>query len=82
MMTTIYEGMDDAALDVEIAELVAAKKSAMHGGEVEEVRGEGRAMKYTRANFKDLERELKAALREKQRRDPNYDPGNALAVEF
>lgn len=79
-MTTIYEGMDDATLAAEIADLAAAKKSALHGGEVEEVRGENRAMKYTRANLGELNRELKIALREAERR--GGEVFGALMVEF
>lgn len=80
-MTTIYEGMDDATLATEIADLTAATKAARGGGEIEEVRGENRALKYTRANSKELRLELNAALREKERRGPNFYPGNALYVE-
>lgn len=82
MVPTIYESMTDQALAAEIADLVAAKKLAMHGGDVGEVRGEGRLMKYTAANMGELNRELDAALREKARRDPNFQPGSALQVEF
>lgn len=78
----LCDGLDDAALDALITELTAGVKQAMIGGDVAEVRGEGRMMSYTRANVKDLQRELTAAKRLKCRRDPNSEVFGALGVDF
>lgn len=81
-MSMGYDTMTDAELDAEIVELRAAARSLTSGGDVQVVAGEGRRMEYTRANHQDLRRDLNAACREKARRDPNFDPGNALMVEY
>ena len=78
----LCDGLNDAELDVLIAELRAGYREAVVGGGVAAVRGEGRALEYTRANLGDLKRELASALREKARRDPSYDAEGALRVEF
>lgn len=78
----LCDGLDDAALDELLIQLRDAYREAIVGGNVGEVAGEGRRISYTRANAKELKAELTAAVREKQRRDPNYEPFGALGVEF
>lgn len=78
----LCDGLDDVELRALVTELRSGVKEAMIGGGVAVIAGEGRRMEYTRANLKDLKAELAAAQRELARRDPNYDAGGALAVEF
>jgi hypothetical protein len=78
----LSDGLTGEELDALIAELRDAYKAAMLGGGVGSVQGEGRKIEYTRANISNLRAELRAALREKERQDPNYEGGNALMVEL
>ncbi len=78
----LCDGLNDQELAALIVELRTGLKEAMLGGGVAVVAGEGRRLEYTRANIDDLKRELTAALREKGRRDPDFDVAGAIAVEF
>lgn len=79
----LCDGLTGADLDALIAQLRAAYLDVISGEGIGQVWGEGRKIHYTGANVDDLRAELKAAQREKQRQDPNYDcGGNALYVEL
>lgn len=77
-----YSTLTDEELAAKVTELRNALEATSIGGGVAVVAGEGRRMEYTSANRADLRQFYQAALREQQRRDPNWDGGGALLVEF
>jgi hypothetical protein len=81
----LYSDLTDEQLDAEILAFRNARRAVIISGDgvgtVRRITDADRTIEYTRANLRDLDVELQALLREKDRR-ANGGCGRAIGVEF
>lgn len=78
----IYSDLTDEALAAEIAAYRAARKEMTLGQGVAVIAGEGRRVEFTKANRADLDAELRALIREQDKRAGRRGGGRAIEVHF
>lgn len=79
------EFFDDTALEAEIRQYAAAKKTlALPGSQVAVIAGEGRRVEFTKVSSGDLDTALREMLYEARQRGMSIggDPESALTVEI
>jgi len=78
----IYASLTDEALEAEVAEYIAAIKTAVSGG-IAVVAGEGRRIEYARGNIGEARLALRELFAEAQYRSLAFgDGGGAIPVEI
>lgn len=80
-MSVLYTNLDDTQLAAKVTELTTKYETAIGGGVVTVVAGEGRRIEYSRANAAGLQSLLTAAVREQQRR-AGIQVDGAISVTF